>query len=99
MPKYLGETFFGNLQVIKSEYINQSIEEHFSTIDYSNMRVSTLRDMMMQMFDGIHMLHREAKLLHKDIKPDNFRIQDGQVKMIDFGLVTDYLDKDGIHYP
>jgi serine/threonine protein kinase len=29
------------------------------------------------MFDAIQKLHSEAKLVHKDIKPDNFRIQDG----------------------
>ena len=37
-------------------------------------------------------------MLHKDIKPDNFRIQDGQVKMIDFGLVTEFSDNQGNHY-
>lgn len=51
------------------------------------------------MFDAIHLLHQEAKLLHKDIKLDNFRIQQGQVKLIDFGIVAEYQDKEGVHYP
>jgi serine/threonine protein kinase len=42
-------------------------------------------------------LHEITKYLHRDIKPDNFRIQDGIVKMIDFGMVTLYLDELGNH--
>jgi serine/threonine protein kinase len=49
-------------------------------------------DVMLQMFDAIELLHSEAKLLHRDIKPDNFRYQAGCIKMIDFGLVMEYLD-------
>ena len=51
------------------------------------------------MFDAIQSLHENAKVVHRDLKPDNFRIHNGKVKMIDFGLVTDFLDKDGKHYP
>jgi serine/threonine protein kinase len=28
-----------------------------------------------------------VKILHRDIKPDNYRFKDGMIKMIDFGLV------------
>lgn len=35
---------------------------------------TVLIDLMLQMFDAIHILHHQAKLLHKDIKLDNFRI-------------------------
>lgn len=51
------------------------------------------------MFDAIENLHKLAKVVHRDLKPDNFRMQDGKVKMIDFGLVTSYLDLKGNHYP
>jgi len=44
-------------------------------------------------------LHETASVVHRDIKPDNFRIQDGKIKMIDFGLVQDFLDTDGKHFP
>jgi hypothetical protein len=32
---------------------------------------------MLGMFDAIQSLHQIAKYVHKDIKPDNFRIQGG----------------------
>ena len=43
------------------------------------------------MFDAIETLHKLAKVVKIDVKPDNFRIQNGKVKMIDFGMVTDFL--------
>jgi serine/threonine protein kinase len=43
------------------------------------------------MFDAIQLLHSEAKLLHKDIKLDNFRVDDSDhVRVIDFGIVAEY---------
>lgn len=38
----------------------------------------------MEMFNAIKTLH-EHKLVHRDVKPDNFRVKNGQVYIIDFG--------------
>ena len=98
VPKFLGQTYFDkNLPVIKSEYIAQSIEEHAIMIHDTKSSLGIV-GLILQMYDAIHKLHSEAKLVHKDIKPDNFRIQDGQVKMIDFGIVAEYQDQSGAHY-
>ena len=77
------------------EFIDQSIYEAINnkSKSYSN------KDAMLGMFDAIQCLHQIPKYVHRDIKPDNFRIQDGLVRMIDFGLASEYLDKDGKHIP
>ena len=61
---------------------------------------NTKTNLMLQMFDAIHLLHQDAKMVHRDIKLDNFRVDDqGQVKMIDFGIVAEYFDSQkGCHY-
>jgi len=38
------------------------------------------------MLEAIRFLHEKGKKLHRDIKPDNFRVHNGNVKLIDFGL-------------
>ena len=43
------------------------------------------------MFDTIAALHSEAKVLHRDIKLDNFRIQGNQIKVINYGMMKEYI--------
>ena len=75
--------------VIKMEFIDQSIEEAIN----DPIKPITVTVVMLKMFDSIQSLHEITKYVHKDIKPDNFRIQEGCVKLIDFGLVSKYLDE------
>jgi serine/threonine protein kinase len=74
------------------EYLHQSIDEHIQDKINGKNKIGII-DILLQMFDAIETLHKLGKVVHRDIKPDNFRMHDGKVKMIDFGLVTDYLDR------
>lgn len=47
------------------------------------------------MVEGLEKLHK-AGFIHKDIKPDNYRIHNDIVMMIDFGLSQQFI-KNGIH--
>ena len=76
VPKFLGETYFGKSPVIKTEYISQSIEDYVIMIP-TNKSSLGIRGIILQIFDAVHLMHSEAKLLLKNIKPSNFRIQDG----------------------
>ena len=50
-----------------------SIEEAMTDTD----NPITKTQAMLGMFDAIENLHKITKYVHKDIKPDNFRFQDG----------------------
>ena len=50
-----------------------------------------------KMLFALQNVHQELGVIHKDIKPDNFRIHEGKVKLIDFGLVLSYKDASGNH--
>ena len=59
--------------VIKMEFIYQEIEEAIRD-PINPLKVGQA---LLKMFDAIQSLHEITKYVHKDIKPDNFRIQEG----------------------
>jgi serine/threonine protein kinase len=44
------------------------------------------------MIDKLNIVHEIGNIIHKDIKPENFRIKDNKLFLIDFGL-SNYYDK------
>jgi [calcium/calmodulin-dependent protein kinase] kinase len=53
-----------------------------------------LRDFLI----GLHYLHNYAKIVHRDIKPDNLLIdQNDTLKIADFGVATLSQKNDEIH--
>ena len=50
------------------------------------------------LFQSIKSLH-ELGYIHRDIKPDNFRVKDNKIYLVDFGSCIKYKDDDGNHIP
>ena len=47
------------------------------------------------MLSALREMH-EAMFVHRDVKPDNFMVHKGQVKIVDFGLTAQFI-KQGKH--
>ena len=73
-----------------------------SLFDYmksrSNISIVKMNILMIKILDIIQQIHKHF-VLHRDIKPHNFMVKDGDIVLIDFGLSTFYINENGEHYP
>jgi len=53
---------------------------------------------MIKAIDIFENIHKKFAL-HRDIKPQNFMVKNGDIFLIDFGLSTFYINDQGFHYP
>ena len=54
-----------------------------------NTKNSILVNIASQMLEAVQDLHG-SRYVHQDIKPDNFRVHEGFVKIVDFGIMMEY---------
>jgi len=69
---------------------------------YDYMRTKTIsaekmNNIMYKIIEIIELIHSNF-VVHRDIKPHNFMINNGDIFLIDFGLSTFYLNDSGQHY-
>jgi casein kinase 1 len=62
------------------------------------MTVSKMNVVLLKILDVLEHIHKFFTI-HRDIKPQNFMIKDGDIFLIDFGLATFYITDSGEHFP
>jgi len=60
------------------------------------LSASKLASVMIKCINLIESIHRHH-ILHRDVKPKNFMVNDGDLYIIDFGLSSVFIDDDGEH--
>ena len=53
-------------------------------------------DILVQMIEAVEEMHSYG-FIHQDIKPDNYRVMNNRVVLIDFGKTNFYIETDGSH--
>jgi serine/threonine protein kinase len=72
-----------------------------SLLQYREMKSiseSKLHSIMIKCISILESIHNNM-VIHRDIKPQNFMVKDGELFLIDFGLATFYLNEDKHHIP
>jgi serine/threonine protein kinase len=67
-------------------------------MEKKDVTIEKMNILMIKAIDIIEHIHRFF-VLHRDIKPQNFMVKNGDIFLIDFGLATFYIDENGEHYP
>ena len=79
---------------IVSEFAEYSIEDYLNTGGIANKMSFT--DILVQMIEAVEEMHSYG-FIHQDIKPDNDRVMNNRVVLIDFGITNVYIETDGSH--
>jgi serine/threonine protein kinase len=74
-------------------YYETSLFEYIKTKELSTSQIHKVLLQMIIILENIH----KNMVLHRDIKPQNFMIKDGELFLIDFGLATFYVNVNGEH--
>lgn len=74
-------------------YYDQSLFEYIKTKELTNEQIYKIILQMILILENIH----KNLVVHRDIKPQNFMLKDGELFLIDFGLATFYVDEKGEH--
>lgn len=71
----------------KQPYFTMTLlKESKNIVEYAkSLPLEQKVELVIQMMEAIHYLHRRG-VLHRDLKPENVSIQNGQVKVLDFGV-------------
>jgi serine/threonine protein kinase len=97
--KCYGETASYNFLIM--ELLGCQVDEFYNrSILQAKNWMGLMRKVGLQMLFSIKNIHSYG-IIHRDIKPGNFLIDlsSDKIKLIDFGLSKQYIDKNGLHKP
>ncbi len=76
------------------EFLEHSIDAYlknvYRTLDFGQICIGMLRCL-----EAFH----QRGYIHRDVKPENFRVHNDKVYLIDFGMYREYKTKEGKHIP
>ncbi len=83
-PKYYGDHSINARKYVGIELLDYSVQEYIEEVKGQEYK-QRMCDVAVQMLDSLKFLH-DFGYLHRDVKPENFRVHQGKVKLIDYGL-------------
>ena len=76
-------------------YYQNSLEDYIKYKPVSQERLDQIMTLLYEILENVHLHH----VIHRDIKPQNVMMKNGELFLIDFGLATFYIDEKFNHVP
>jgi serine/threonine protein kinase len=84
---------YENQYTLIMTYYDCSLTEYIKNTILSHSHINHILQKLLDILETIH----SHKVIHRDIKPDNFMIKNGDIYIIDFGFSGFYLTDNGNH--
>ena len=83
----------GSMGLVMSLY-ECSLHDYLKTKELPQNKVNSIMAYAITILESIH----NQFVIHRDIKPQNFMLKEGELYLIDFGMSTFYIDDKGEHF-
>ena len=84
---------FMNCPTLAMTYYKNSLEDYIKHKPINHEKMDTIMGLILEILENVH----KNLVIHRDIKPGNIMMKNGELFLIDFGLSTFYVDEDFIH--
>ena len=74
-------------------YYQNSLEDYINHKSISQEKLDTIMNILLRILENVH----QQYVIHRDIKPQNIMMKDGELFLIDFGMSTFYVDENFKH--
>ena len=74
-------------------YYQNSLEDYIKHKSISQEKLDTIMNLLLGILENVH----QHYVIHRDIKPQNIMMKDGELFLIDFGMSTFYVDENFKH--
>ena len=93
IPTVFWYGIFEKCPTLVMTYYQNSLEDYMKHKQISPEKLDTIMMLLLEILENVHTQY----VIHRDIKPQNIMMKDGELFLIDFGLSTFYVDEDFNH--